>query len=212
MGVEMEIAWPKLDELQAAFKLLPNNIAAKHMAAALGRAIDPTYKLIRKLTPKGPTGNLRKAVKKKTKKYVKDGAGVAIAGYTKAPKGKSNQDRRSNERGFHAHLVEKGTKQRRTKGRLASSYKSRQAFSIVRRRNGSLVTKPKPPKGFLKGTSSGETVDLGRMPVGGKTGMPPIETAYKRTKSTMEKDTRKEMAEGIVRATREMARPFRARR
>jgi hypothetical protein len=66
MSIEMEIAWPTLKELQDAFKLLPNNIAAKHMAAALGRAIDPTFKLIRQLTPRGPTGNLKKAVRKKT--------------------------------------------------------------------------------------------------------------------------------------------------
>ena len=206
MSIEMEIAWPTLKELQDAFKLLPNNIAAKHMAAALGRAIDPTFRLIGKLTPRGPTGNLKKAVRKKTTRYVKDGAGVAVAGYTKAPRGKI--DKKANERGGHAHFVEKGTKDRRTKGRVASSFDGR-PFSVVRRKNGALVTKPKPPKGFLKGTSKGDQVDLGRMPVGGKSGVPPIQTAFARTKTTMSADMRKEMAAAIVNATREMARPFR---
>jgi hypothetical protein len=210
MAVEMEIAWPQLEELQRAFRLLPNNIAAKHMAAALGRAIDPTYKLLRKLTPRGPTGNLKKAVRKKTKRYPKDGSGVAVAGYTKPPRGKVESDRKSNERGYHAHFVEKGTKLRQTKkGHIASSYKSRQPFSIVRRRSGALVTKPRSPKAFLKGAALGEKVQLGRMPVGGRTGKPPIETAYKQTKSKMEQDTRKEMAAGIAKATKEMAGPFR---
>jgi len=206
MSIEMEIAWPTLKELQQAFKSLPSNIAAKHMAAALGRAIDPTYKLIRKLTPRGPTGNLKKAVRKKTKRYVKDGSGVAVAGYTKAPRGKI--DRKANERGGHAHFVEKGTKDRRTEGRVASSIVAR-PFTIVRRKSGALVTKPKPPKGFLKGTTTGEQVDLGKMPVGGKSGVPPIETAFARTKTTMSAEMRKEMAAGIVNATREMAKPFR---
>jgi hypothetical protein len=209
MAVEMEIAWPKLDELQRAFKLLPNNIAAKHMAAALGRAIKPTYTLIRKLTPRGPTGNLKKAVRKKTKRYPKDGSGVAVAGYTKPPRGKVESDRKSNERGYHAHFVEKGTKLRQTKGRVASSYNSRLPFSIVRRRNGKLVTKPRLPKAFLKSAEAGENVKLGRMPVGGRRGKPPIETAYKQTKSKMEQDTRKEMSAAIAKATKEMAGPFR---
>lgn len=208
MGVEVDIELPTLKELQDAFKSLPNNIAAKHIAAALGRAIDPTYKLIRKLTPRGPTGNLKKAVKKKTKRYVRDGAGVAVAGYTKPPRGKIDSDRKSNERGFHAHFVEKGTKDRKTKGRVASSY-SQRPFTVVRRKNGALVTKPKPPKGFLKGTSLGEQVDLGKMPVGGKAGVPPLETAYARQKSQIKTDTIKEMAAGILKATKEMARPFR---
>jgi hypothetical protein len=209
MGVEVDIELPTLKELQDAFKSLPNNIAAKHMAAALGRAIDPTYKLIRQLTPRGPTGNLKKAVKKKTKRYVRDGAGVAVAGYTKPPRGKIDSDRKSNERGFHAHFVEKGTKDRKTKGRVASSYNSRLPFEVVRRRNGALVTKPRRPKAFLKTASLGEQVDLGRMPVGGRKGVPPIETAYARQKSQIKTDTIKEMAEGILKATKEMARPFR---
>jgi hypothetical protein len=120
MSIEMEIAWPTLKELQDAFKLLPNNIAAKHMAAALGRAIDPTFKLIRQLTPRGPTGNLKKAVRKKTTRYVKDGAGVAVAGYTKAPRGKI--DKKANERGGHAHFVEKRHKR--------SSHKRSRSFFI----------------------------------------------------------------------------------
>jgi len=37
MGVDIDIELPTLKELQDAFKSLPNNIAAKHMAAALGR-------------------------------------------------------------------------------------------------------------------------------------------------------------------------------
>jgi hypothetical protein len=207
MSIEMEIAWPTLKELQDAFKLLPNNIAAKHMAAALGRAIDPTFRLIRKLTPRGPTGNLKKAVRKKTTRYIRSGAGVALAGYSKGPEG--NVTAISKLRGHHAHFLEKGTKSRRTKGRVASSFNDL-VFSVVRRKNGALVTKPRPPKGFLKGTSKGNKVDLGKMPVGGRRGMPPIATAFARTKTTMSADMRKEMAQGIVNATREMAGKFRA--
>ena len=124
MGVEVDIELPTLKELKLAFRNLPRNIAAKHMTAALGRAINVPYKRLKKNTPRGPTGNLKKAVKKKTKKYVRDGAGVALVGYAKPPRGTAVEDRKDNELGYHAHLLEKGTKARQTEGRLASSFKS----------------------------------------------------------------------------------------
>jgi hypothetical protein len=39
--------------------------------------------------------------------------------------------------------------------------------------------------------------------------VPPLETAYARQKSQIKTDTIKEMAAGILKATKEMARPFR---
>jgi len=63
------------------------------------------------------------------------------------------------------------------------------------------VTKPRPPKGFLKGTTKGDQVDLGKMPIGGKRGVPPIQNGVlPEQKTTMSADMRKEMAQGIVSA------------
>ena len=209
MGVEVDIELPTLKELKVAFKSLPRNIAAKHMTAALGRAINVPYKRLKKNTPRGPTGNLKKAVKKKTKKYVRDGAGVALVGFAKPPRGTAVEDRKDNELGYHAHFLEKGTKKRQTKGRLASSFKARGPFSIVRRKNGKLVTKPKPPKGFIKGTSSGQQVDLGSMPVGGKSGKPPLQTTFSEVKSELSREMQLQLAASVEKAIMELAGKFR---
>ena len=210
MSIEVDIELPTLKEIKIAFRFLPNNIAAKHMAAALGRAIDPAFKRLKKNTPRGPTGNLKRAVRKKTKKYVRSGAGVALIGFAKPPRGTAVEDRKSNQLGYHAHFLEKGTKARRTKGRLASSFNSRGIVDIVRRKNGRLVTKPKPPKGFIKGTFSGQQVDLGRMPVGGKSGRPPLQTTYQETKNELKREMQLQMSAGVEKALMEMAGKFRA--
>lgn len=213
MGIEIDIELPTLKEIRIAFRQLPGNIAAKHMAAALGRAIDPAYKRLKKNTPRGPTGNLKKAVKKRTKRYVRDGAGVALIGYRKPPRGTEIEDRKSNELGYHAHLVEKGTRERTTTGRVASSFNTRGAFSIQRmksrRLRGALRTSPKPPKAFLKGTFSGGKVSLGKMRVGGKSGRPPLQTTFAETKSELKAEMQLQLAAGVEKAIMEMAGKFR---
>lgn len=213
MSIEVDIELPTLKELKVAFRMLPNNIAAKHMAAALGRAITPAYKRLRKNTPKGPSGNLRRAVSKKTKKYTKSGAGVALIGFRKPPRGTAVEDRRANELGYHAHLVEKGTRSRTTKGRVASSWNTRGPFQLVRYKSkakrGVIRTAPKPPKAFLKGTFSGGAVDLGKMPAGGKSGKPPLQTTFSETKAELEREIKLQMSAGVEKALMEMAGKFR---
>jgi hypothetical protein len=215
MSIEVDIELPTLKELKVAFRMLPNNIAAKHMAAALGRAITPAYKRLRKNTPKGPSGNLRRAVSKKTKKYTKSGAGVALIGYRKPPRGTAVEDRKDNELGYHAHLVEKGTKHRTTKDkvRLASSWNDRGPFQVVRYKSKAkrniIRTSPKPPKAFLKGTFADRSVDLGKMPAGGKSGKPPLQTTFRETKAELEREIKLQMSAGVEKALMEMAGKFR---
>jgi hypothetical protein len=64
-ALELEIKFPELTQLREEFKDLKKNIAAKHMGAALRAAMKPGVAALRKNTPKGPTGNLRKSVKLK---------------------------------------------------------------------------------------------------------------------------------------------------
>lgn len=210
-GIEISIEMPELQAIKAAFKELPTNIAAKHMAAALGRAIEPGLNAIKQLTPRGPTGNLRRSIKKKTKKYTRTGSAVALAGYTAAPRGKADKAK-ANEKGHHQGLVEFGTKVRRTKDRIASSFgRSGPVRRVVSKRGGKVSTKPGPPKGFVKAVPKGETVDLKTMPIGGSTGVPPIRTAYTRTLPTMSENMKKEMTRSLNNALKEMAGSFRQR-
>jgi len=205
-GVDVKVEFPQMEEVQKAFRSLRGNIAAKYMAAALGKTIDPALKALKSNTPKGPTGNLRRAVRKKTKRYVKDGAGIAMAGYTAAPK-KRGDGLKGSQKGHHQGWLEFGTKQRFTKGPIASRYKAlgKKIKKLGKRR---LRTQPKPPKGFVKRVADGERVDLGKFPIGGKKGKPPIRSAYKQTLGTMKAIMPREMTKSLTKALAEMVRPF----
>lgn len=209
-GVDVKIEFPQMQEIQQAFAALRGNIAAKYMAAALGKTVDPALKALRKNTPKGPTGNLRRAVRKKTKRYVRDGAGIAMVGYTAAPK-KKGDGLKGSQKGHHQGWLEFGTKQRFTKGPIASRFKAL-GGPIKKVGKRKLRTQPKPPKGFVKRVPDGERVDLGEFPVGGKTGKPPIRSAYQQTLGTMRAAMPKEMTKSLTNALKEMARPFPVRK
>ena len=208
-GVDITVEFPELAEIRKAFLTLPKNLSAKYMASALGQAIDPGFKLLKTLTPKGPTGNLRRAIRKKTKRYTKTGSGVALAGFTAAPKRKGS-DLKSNEKGQHQGFLEFGTKRRKTKRNIASSFRrSGPVRIVVAKRSGKVTTKPKPPKGFVRVVKKGDTVDLGEFPIGGKAGVPPIRTAFERTRTQISAKLNSEMTKALNNAIKEMASPFR---
>lgn len=210
-GIEVTVEFPELEDVRAAFRNLPKNLSAKYMASALGQAIDPGFKLLKTLTPKGATGNLRRAIRKKTKRYARTGSGVALAGYT-APPRKKSKDLKSNEKGQHQGFLEFGTRRRVTKKNIASSFsRTGPVKVVVAKRSGAVTTKPKPPKGFVRVVKKGGTVDLGEFPVGGKAGVPPVKTAFDRTRSQISSNLNREMTKALNNAIKEMASPFRAK-
>lgn len=217
-GIDVTIEFPELEQIKAAFKTLPRNIAAKHMGAALNKSIDPGFRLLKTLTPRGPTGNLRKAIRKKVKRYTgsptsknpakSPGAAVALAGYV-APPRKKARDAEANEKGYHGGFLEFGTKERKTKEYIASSFKRSGAVRVVvAKRSGKVTTKPKPPKGFVKAVPKGEVVKLGRFPIGGKGGVPPIKTAFQRSQPSIRAAMNVELTKSLNAALKEMASPF----
>ena len=209
-GVDVKIEFPQMQEIQQAFAALRGNIAAKYMAAALGKTVDPALKALRKNTPKGPTGNLRRAVRKKTERYVRGGAGIAMVGYTAAPK-KKGDGLKGSQKGHHQGWLEFGTKQRFTKGPIASRFKAL-GGPIQKVGKRKLRTQPKPPKGFVKRVPDGERVDHGEFPVGGKPCQPPIRSSYQQTLGAMRSAMPKEMTKSLTNALKEMARPFPVRK
>lgn len=118
-GIELDAELPSLDELIKAYRGFGKQLAAKHMLPVLRDAVAPAYQQLKRSVKKGPTGNLKKAVKKKFVKYVKDGAAVGLVGY---------EDGRLAP---HQHLYEYGTTVRYTKGPVASSYR-RSKFTVER--------------------------------------------------------------------------------
>ena len=59
--LKVDMYVPDMAELRAELKKLPTNLAAKHFGAAMRKAIQPGLTALRRNTPKGPTGNLRRS-------------------------------------------------------------------------------------------------------------------------------------------------------
>lgn len=216
-SLELSMEFPELTELREQFKALPKNLAAKHLGAALRKAMAPGQTALKKNTPKGPTGNLRKSVKTKIKTYKKDGNAVGLVGYEIG----------GGSKGYHQGFVEFGTKERKTKGNIASSFKKRGPFKIAApkklgkppknlfgaagdryaaryRSRRQVSTNPKYPKAFFKRATAGEVVKLGKMPVGGKSGVPPVKTSFAQARPAMVSVLQSELATRLEKALSEL--------
>lgn len=204
--LKFDIEMPGLEDLRQEFRKLPNNVAARYLESALKRAVQPLKSAIVKNTPRGPTGNLRKSIGIKARKFPKKGTAYVLVGYQNSGGEKG--------RGYHQGLLEFGTKDRRTKSRIASSLNfpksaPRGGFQIQTvgrgRNKGQIRTSPKPPKAFFKSAKAGQTVELGKMPTGGRRGQPPIKTAFAQVKSTVEVNLRLQLEAALENAIRELA-------
>lgn len=112
VGIRITCDVPGLEQIRAKFEELPKNLAARYMASGLRKAAEQggTLSVLRNLTPKGKTGNLKRAVAIKSKTYVRSGVGIAIVGYKSGRK--MNEPFDPTKIGYHQGLVEFGTKQR----------------------------------------------------------------------------------------------------
>jgi hypothetical protein len=96
----------------------PAKQAAGVLAPIIRKAIAPTTRALRSITPVGPTGNLKRAVASKVVQYKQDGVAVGIVGYTRAGRGSSSSAaggsvRAGKDRAFHQWWIEFGTDERK---------------------------------------------------------------------------------------------------
>lgn len=112
VGIRITMNVPGLERARAAFEALPNNLASKHIGAALKRAAENAgvVSTLKQNTPKGETGNLRRAAAIKVKKYPRSGTAWAIVGFKSGRK--FNEPYDPTKLGYHQGLVEFGTKER----------------------------------------------------------------------------------------------------
>lgn len=118
--VGMSFEFPDIDGLAAKFRELPKSLASAAIGAGVKRAMKPAQERLKATTPVGPTGNLRRGVATKAKRYPQTGAAVAIVGYRKAgskgpPKEGVKRRNRAADKTQHQFLVEYGSNQRFTK-------------------------------------------------------------------------------------------------
>ena len=121
----VKIEGPDFYELKNEFKKLPSNIAARVIGAGFRRAAKPGESALKQVTPRGPTGNLQRAIKTIVKRYPKNGAAVAVIGYIKAGTAPSKSAgggtvKKGRDRAFHQFWIEFGTRDR-TVSTLAST-------------------------------------------------------------------------------------------
>lgn len=203
------VVFPELKQIQGMLRDYPRSIRRKYMKAAFNATAKVGMDKLRQITPRGPTGNLKKAVvRKATPNY-------GLAGY--AAGGRKGQE---DKKGYHQGFLEFGTKERRTKGRIASTFGSKAAGRGGRmtiktpsrgKNAGRLTTgSPKYPKSFFKSAKAGQTVSLKKMPVGGRTGRPPVRSAFESSRSQITSVLKKQMATVLERANADMARRARA--
>lgn len=118
VGIRITANIPGLERIRLAFEQLPNNFAARYMAAGLRKAAQEggTLQALKANTPKGATGNLKRSIAIKSKTYTRSGVGLVILGYKSGRK--MNEPYDPTKLGYHQGLVEFGTKQRFRKSRV----------------------------------------------------------------------------------------------
>ena len=134
------------------------NVFNKHMKTIMSKSQTGILGTLKKNTPKGPTGNLKRSTLTVVRDYKKDRKWFAATGFS-TQSNKNNPPKKAGARrtgkflGFHAGMVEFGTKNRQTKGLIASSFNSTN-FTIKTTKRGKnkgrLRTSPGMPKGFFK--------------------------------------------------------------
>lgn len=134
-NAHVKIEGPDFYALRDEFRKLPKRIADRVVGAALKRVAKPAEAALRQVTPVGPTGNLKRAIKTITRKYKKTGAVVAVIGYVKAGTGASKSAqggrvKKGPDRAFHQFWLEFGTKERYTTGNVASSFNTLGPFKL----------------------------------------------------------------------------------
>ena len=229
-GIDMKIEFPELRKLQDAFRDLRPSLARKHMGAAIRRSLNPGVVALRNKTPKGPTGNLKRAIASKVKTY-KSGNAVGLVGFVAAGSNKSKSAgggrvQKGKDRAYHAGFLEFGTKQRfiktssrRAGASVASSFKTLGPFQVLRpTRRGQFAgvmrvrTKPPYPKAFFKKGERGQMLSVREMPLGGSQGDPPVKSAYQASLGTMRSQLRVEMTKSLNAALKDLADNFPTKR
>lgn len=98
-----------VEDVLLRFSRLSKSVQRKYLSSSVREVAKEQVPTVKALTPKGPTGNLKRSVGLKLEKK-KTTTAVGIVGY-KAKVGGTNR-----ERGFHAWWIDNGVKVRRPRG------------------------------------------------------------------------------------------------
>lgn len=111
MAMQLGITVDGVEDLLLRMSQLPPGIQKKYLGAAIRKASEGEVKEVRQLTPRGPTGNLRRSVGFIVDKKKRAVTATGVLGYRRGGQNKSKL-------GYHAWWIENGVKDRVPKGAL----------------------------------------------------------------------------------------------
>jgi len=205
--VVSEVSVPGLEELQKSFE---KQYAKKTTASKMAKALEPVASLALKSLQsyirsnhRGPTGNLLNGTVSKVVEYPESGNAVALIGYraTGSPFAvvSSGTVKIGRDRAFHAILLEFGTKERRTKGPVASSFNRFGPFKMIGK-HASVKTSPAYPNAFFKKGQRGQPVSTGRV-----LPLKPIENSYEKSQSSIKSMVERQASNQLTAMNRKVA-------
>lgn len=104
---QIEFQVQGVEDILRGFAELPKGIQKKYLGAAVRAASKDEVRTVRSLTPRGPTGNLKRSVGFLLEKKKRATTATGVIGYR----------RDGDKKGFHAWWIENGVKDRMPKGR-----------------------------------------------------------------------------------------------
>lgn len=99
-----------VEQILRGFARLPVGIQKKYLGKAVSEVTKEHIPRIKSLTPRGPTGNLRRSVGMRLEKKKRNATAMSVLGYRRRVGGNNR------EKGSHAWWIDNGVKQRTAKG------------------------------------------------------------------------------------------------
>jgi hypothetical protein len=195
-----EVSFPQLGKLQ---KSLLDEYSPAKTAKRMEKAMEPVVRMalgklqgyIRR-NHMGPTGNLLRGTVAKVEKYDASGNAVGLVGFRAVVGSLSVQTagtvRKGPDRAFHAGFLEFGTKERKTKGSIASSFKRFGPFKMVGKYP-PVKTTPAYPNAFFKRAPKGMQAKTGSVPP-----LQPIKRSFNESKAAIETTVNRTVARQLL--------------
>ena len=193
-------------------------VTGKQMKEVMMRGALIARNTVRDLAPRGPTGNLKRAVTSRSVLYP-SGVAAAIVGFRRAGRGRSKKTEGSvrvgADRAFHSHLIEFGTKPRKPLSMFGRKLQKTQAGREQRKAldAAGLGGTTKNDYGVLssfkaRGSLKPFFVTIsprGLRQVAGGPALQPMKRAFQSTASQVQANLEKELAKALERAVKENA-------
>jgi hypothetical protein len=119
MAMQLGMTVEGVEDVLARLKKVPVSIQRKYLRAAVNSVAKSQLNEIKALTPRGPTGNLRRSVGVKIEAKKRFATQTAIVGYRRGSTKKGRAANKS-ELGYHSWWIERGVKTRTAKSGLLS--------------------------------------------------------------------------------------------